>query len=206
MLLASSDTGQITRYGDSGWAVDFAGNSDFVNINATGGNFRNVNVQGKINATDSAFSGTLDCGSLKVKKAITYSILQQYTTNDYIELLYNYLENRGADITTKTVEQLFSGYRNPKMLYGSTEVMTVRLYKTSQTSPFTATFYHIVFNESIDIYDCISYEAVQIKLAYNWLIEYSNGETLTFMLEDLPTSRPTDSNIVYRDGNTLKIS
>ena len=200
------ENGVINTYGTQGWAVDNAGNSDFVNINATGGNFTNVNVSGKIEATDSSFSGTLNCGSLKVLKALTYTNLKQFTTSDSIHDLYYYLQGRGAGTTTKTVAALFSSYANPVMLYGNTVVNNVRLYTTSQTRPFAATFYHVVFNGNIDIYDAIGTGVQQIMLAQNWVVKYSIGEKLTFMLEDLPTSRPVDAGIVWRDGNTLKIS
>ena len=42
--------GNITSYGSLGWAIDHAGKSDFVNINATGGNFSNVSVSGFVGA------------------------------------------------------------------------------------------------------------------------------------------------------------
>lgn len=200
------ENGVINTYGTHGWAIDNAGNSDFVNINATGGNFKNVNVSGKIEATDSSFNGTLNCGSLKVLKALTYTNLKQFTTSNAVYQLYNYLQGRGAGTTTKTVAALFSSYANPVMLYGNTVVNDVRLYITSQTRPFEATFYHVVFNGTIDIYDAIGQDVQQIMLAQNWVIKYSIGEKLTFMLEDLPTSQPVDTGIVWRDGNTLKIS
>lgn len=198
--------GVINTYGTQGWAVDNAGNSDFVNINATGGNFTNVNVSGKIEATDSSFNGTLNCGSLKVLKATTYTNLKQFTTSNVVYELYIYLQDRGAGTTTKTVAALFSSYANPVMLYGNTLVNNVRLYTTSQTIPFVAIFYHIVFNGTIDIFDALGQDVRQIMLAQNWIIKYSIGEKLTFMLEDLPTSQPVDAGIVWRDGNTLKIS
>ena len=44
------ENGNITAYGSAGWAIDHAGKSDFVNINATGGNFNNVSVSGFIGA------------------------------------------------------------------------------------------------------------------------------------------------------------
>jgi hypothetical protein len=40
--------GNITEYGSTGWAIDHAGKADFVNLNATGGNFYNVNISGSI--------------------------------------------------------------------------------------------------------------------------------------------------------------
>lgn len=42
--------GNITAYGSTGWAIDHAGKSDFVNINATGGTFNKVSVSGFIGA------------------------------------------------------------------------------------------------------------------------------------------------------------
>ena len=43
--------GNITEYGSAGWAIDHAGKSDFVNINATGGKFSSVSVSGFIGAS-----------------------------------------------------------------------------------------------------------------------------------------------------------
>lgn len=43
--------GNITSYGSLGWAIDHAGKSDFVNINATGGTFSKVSVSGFIGAS-----------------------------------------------------------------------------------------------------------------------------------------------------------
>lgn len=43
--------GNITSYGTTGWAIDHAGKSDFVNINATGGKFNKVSVSGFIGAS-----------------------------------------------------------------------------------------------------------------------------------------------------------
>ena len=42
--------GNITAYGSAGWAIDHAGKSDFVDINATGGTFNKVSVSGFIGA------------------------------------------------------------------------------------------------------------------------------------------------------------
>ncbi|MCQ2485813.1 MAG: hypothetical protein MJ168_10845 [Clostridia bacterium] len=39
------ENGVITEYGDAGWAVDHTGKSDFVNINATGGTFKDMEIE-----------------------------------------------------------------------------------------------------------------------------------------------------------------
>lgn len=45
------ENGNITAYGSAGWAIDHAGKSDFVDINATGGKFNKVSVSGFISAS-----------------------------------------------------------------------------------------------------------------------------------------------------------
>ena len=49
--------GNITAYGSTGWAIDHAGKSDFVDINATGGVFTNVEVNGLIRASGFSLNG-----------------------------------------------------------------------------------------------------------------------------------------------------
>ena len=49
--------GNITAFGSTGWAIDHAGKSDFVNINATGGVFTNVEVNGLISASGFSLNG-----------------------------------------------------------------------------------------------------------------------------------------------------
>ena len=55
--------GNITAYGSTGWAIDHAGKSDFVNINATGGTFNKVSVSGFIGASGLDF--ILDPGTIE---------------------------------------------------------------------------------------------------------------------------------------------
>ena len=55
--------GNITAYGSSGWAIDHAGKSDFVDINATGGTFNKVSVSGFIGASGLDF--ILDPGTIE---------------------------------------------------------------------------------------------------------------------------------------------
>ena len=50
------ENGNITAYGSAGWAIDHAGKADFVNLNATGGTFRNATVYGTIEAQGGRFS------------------------------------------------------------------------------------------------------------------------------------------------------
>lgn len=49
------ENGNITAYGSAGWAIDNKGKSDFVNINASGGNFNKVSVSGFIGASGLEF-------------------------------------------------------------------------------------------------------------------------------------------------------
>lgn len=58
-----NENGNITAYGSAGWAIDNKGKSDFININATGGNFNNVSVSGFIGAKGLDF--ILDPGEIE---------------------------------------------------------------------------------------------------------------------------------------------
>ena len=49
------ENGNITAYGSAGWAIDNKGKSNFINIQATGGNFNNVSVSGFIGASGLEF-------------------------------------------------------------------------------------------------------------------------------------------------------
>lgn len=40
------EDGNITKYGNEGWAIDYNGKADFSNMEATGGTFRNINAEG----------------------------------------------------------------------------------------------------------------------------------------------------------------
>ena len=76
--------GNITAYGSAGWAIDHAGKSDFVNINATGGTFQDVTVNGTVNAT----AGRFEAGLGKViNKVETYDAVPLETEDDAVGIL-----------------------------------------------------------------------------------------------------------------------
>lgn len=45
-----NEKGEITDYGDEGWAIGYDGKADIVNLNVTGGIFNDVNVEGTVKA------------------------------------------------------------------------------------------------------------------------------------------------------------
>jgi hypothetical protein len=74
--------GNITGYGSAGWAIDHAGKSDFVNINATGGTFSNVEVSGTVNAASGQFEGGLGA----FYKEDNFVGWREYPTQQYVNL------------------------------------------------------------------------------------------------------------------------
>ena len=75
------ENGVINTYGTQGWAIDHAGKSDFVNINATGGNFNNVSVSGFIGAKGLDF--ILEPGDIE-QFFLSHAIGQLIETGQYI--------------------------------------------------------------------------------------------------------------------------
>lgn len=59
----NQDTHKIQTYGDAGWALDYNGTADFVDINATGGNFNKVSVSGFVGANGLDF--ILETGNIE---------------------------------------------------------------------------------------------------------------------------------------------
>lgn len=199
--------GNITTFGSAGWAIDHAGMADFTDANITGTINATAGVMQSITVRESNFeNGTLDCGSLKVQRKIQWATSVSYSTSNYIYQLYIHLQNKGATTTNKTVTELYSNLDTPKMYIGTTEVTRVKIWTTSMTRPFEATLYHIMFDDTTEWIDYIGRDVQEVYLPSNWKVDYKMGEKLTFSLEDLPTSQPTESNIVWRDGTTLKIS
>lgn len=199
--------GNITAFGTAGWAVDHAGMADFTDANITGTINATAGVMKSITVRESNFeNGTLNCGSLKVQKKIQWATSVSYSTSNYIYQLYIHLQNKGATTTNKTVSELYSNLNTPKMYIGTTEVIRVKIWTTSMTRPFEATLYHIMFDDTTEWIDYVGRDVQEVYLPSDWKVNYIMGEKLTFSLEDLPTSQPTESNIVWRDGSTLKIS
>lgn len=199
--------GNITAFGTAGWAVDHAGMADFTDANITGTINATAGVMQSITVRESNFeNGTLNCGSLKVQKKIQWATSVSYSTSNYIYQLYIHLQNKGATTTNKTVTQLYSNLNTPKMYIGTSEVTRVKIWETSMTRPFEATLYHIMFDDTTEWIDYVGRDVQEVYLPSDWKVNYKMGEKLTFSLEDLPTSQPTESNIVWRDGSTLKIS
>ena len=199
--------GNITAFGTAGWAVDHAGMADFTDANITGTINATAGVMQSITVRESNFeNGTLNCGSLKVQRKIQWTTSVSYSTSNYIYQLYIHLQDKGATTTNTTVSQLYSNLDTPKMYIDSTEVTRVKIWTTSMSRPFEATLYHIMFDDVTEWVDYIGRDVQEVYLPSNWKVDYKVGEKLTFSLEDLPTSQPTESNIVWRDGSTLKIS
>ena len=181
-------------------------------LTATSATFQNLRVTG-----NSFFQGLLDCGVLKVEQRTLSRTLFDYAAQSSsaswrdiesrVNSLYNYLSSIGFDNTARNVSTVLSSYNNLKMYYGSEQITTVRIYKLSN---YSETHIMIILNgtercgywdgneiESPDYYD-----KPQTSRFY---ATYTIGTTVV-KLTGLPTSAPTESGLMYIDGNTLKIS
>jgi hypothetical protein len=69
--------GNITAYGSAGWAIDHAGKSDFINLNATGGTYKAITTEELIISKGSRYGRTLG-GSSKAT---------------FVQQLFNYVNN-----------------------------------------------------------------------------------------------------------------
>lgn len=195
------------RAGVDGWKISSDGSAEFSDgkfrgvINASSGVMNSIYVQ-----NSNFLNGTINCGSLQVKRTILWSTNVSYSTSNYIHQLYSHLRDRGATSTNKTVAQLYSDLDTPKMYIGSTEVNRVSIWTSSMITPFSATLYHIMFDDTTEWIDYVGMDVQEVHLPNNWKVDYKQGDKLTFMLEDLPTSQPTERNVVWRDGTNLRIS
>lgn len=156
---------------------------------------------GQLQGATGLFSGLLSCGPLKIEEKTQYSDLFRYSANSKsIEEIWYLLQNYGANYNYKTVEQLFPNYSNPVMYVGSTKITNLKLGSGERPSPYKTIDFN---NGAISYTEFLESPANFPQLIY---VRYSLGKTLQLILESLPTSAPTDPNIVWRDGTTLRIS
>lgn len=157
---------------------------------------------------NSKFAGILDCGQLQVLKKTNWTTVKNIAAgNSIYAYVYLYFRDLGVDPGTSyyTIADLFSNYSLVKAYYGDTQITNVRLNSYDQTRPFSAFFYEIYFNNG-DILISDNTEDPQF-LANNIKIQVANGETLTFMLFNLPNEKPDESNMVYcKSDGILRLS
>lgn len=194
-----ADTGKIT-------ARDMeAEGGQFHNINAIGGTFDLIEALDMTIKGNSKFAGELDCGSLQVKKSIKWTTVKTIARgSDIYERVFVYFNNlatqAGVSIFNNFVpiESLFPSFDYVKGYYGSTKIINIKLATSHISQPFSAEAYHVYFN-SADI-DLLTYigQSVEPSTTDELLtILGSDGTTLAFLLEELPSTRPDEPNFVY---------
>jgi len=189
--------GNITAYGSLGWAIDHAGKADFVNLNATGGTFR-----------DGFFSGLLDCGIFKIAwDTIRYTILKYETSqkDEFYQYLidkygYNYNYNGNT-----------SGLYGENVYFNLNGVLYSKIY--IQINEGRATNSDIyVYNESVQTDGVLIYERMGsavitvYELYYPYWIEYVQNNALIMNIDGLPTYDPHVVGRAWNSGGTLRIS
>lgn len=87
--------GVITDYGTNGWAIDKTGKSDFTNINATGGTFTDVDIDGAINIKGSAIASNLSLSGFKAGDVILRNF-GDYTDTSTTSTIYSQICGTGV--------------------------------------------------------------------------------------------------------------
>ena len=163
--------------------------------------------KGTLDGATGKFSGLLDCGVLKVEgRSITSYLFdwQPESTKARIYQIYESLRSLGFDSTKRNVSTVLASYTSAVMYYGSTQINNVKI---DYTNSWAVQSCEISLNDgAIQIYYIESdFEDSYSYPQYRIYCSYMSGTTV-LLLEDLPATRPAESNLVYRDGNTLKIS
>lgn len=175
--------------------------SDFGTYNTVIGG--NVKIKGNTTFNGKIESSVIHCGSFHITSQQMSFMLLSYSSGTDILLLWNTLHNIGFDSTERTVSSVFNTYDTVLMTYGSTNITTIRLEHNTSGWRNDWTIY---FNNGAII---LFYEDDVIDpqvTAYQTYIEGKKNIDLALKLIDIPAARPIESNIVYRDGNNLKIS
>ena len=143
---------------------------------------------------DAHFSGDIEAGPLKLlsisptPRSITIPAGTMVRNNDGSELIGGTGTYRGYTFDRVYIKRTGSGN------YGYTMEMSL-YYGTGLHSE--------VYKETYINSNRESEMPLLGNMQYNWTIA---SDAKTFSLENLPTTRPADPNIVYRDGDILKIS
>ena len=171
---------------------------------ATSATFQDLTITG-----NSFFQGLLDCGVLQVvQRTLTRTLFDYAAANgaQRVRDVYNYLSSLGFDNTERYVSNVLSSYNNLKMYYGSEQITTVRIYRLSNLSE---EHIMIILNgvEKFGFWYTNEYEGPDYE-KWQTLEFYANYQigTTVVKLTGLPTERPSESGLMYVDGNTLKIS
>lgn len=199
-----SDTGKIT-------ARDMVA----INMHANGGVFSTITANDMSIKGNSKFSGELDCGALQVKKSIMWTTVKDVQSHQTIyynvwqyflsvaqqahkEIIGNYI----------SLEALYPNFEYVKGYYGNTKILNVMLDHGHISQPFSAEIYYVYFNSGN--LQLVTYLGQKVEESYTTeelVISRSDGTTLAFKLEELPSTKPDEANVVYcLSDNILRLS
>lgn len=192
--------GRIEEYGELGWCIDYNGKADF---------------------SDGNFSGTLDCGQLKVQKEI-YSTIDTITKSSktFYEIVADYGRKNELDL---------SSFVDINLIFNDRPSGTFTVDETIATQLKLGTG-HEHFHKKIDISSYVDYDEYYYYVYWNndsnfstYTIRTGFGDPikideyvlfvyeglyngLAFKLIDLPTAKPTAKGIVWNNNGALNIT
>ena len=160
---------------------------------------------GALSGASGDFSGELNCGSLQVVMASPQTILFSYAANTLVSTLYNkFKQYCPQDDVWYTKSEMFPNLSNPVITYGTTNITKVKIQRISmgfQEDPYV---YYIYFN---GLNTPVMSGGVAAESEYALSVKYRLTERLVLRMENLPNSKPLESNTIYTlsDG-ILRIS
>lgn len=186
--------GNIVSYGSAGWAIDHAGRSDFTDVHATRGIFKECH-----------YEGTLNCGSLIVdNRSVEFNVVF-YNNNDS-QAFRNYLINHfGTSYQYDgSVAGLYGAYTY--IYINGVRYANVRITIIyERTTVINVTAYNSASDEVV-IYIYEGGAVVSEYFYYPYNITYYNGNQLCVIMNQLPPQDPHIYGCLYRSGLNIQVS
>lgn len=213
------NTGKITSYNTDenkkGWAVDYDGNADFTNMHATnmtaeGGTFNLIKASDIIITGNSSFSGTIESGPLVLKNKEVSGQSYSWSANTNAAELFDSVpsSNKSKSMSLQTDKKT---YKEGILIYNLTGLIN----GISYTKMFYLVRNFIIFlNENLE--ELLHFDASKEKNSiggYSYITRipyateyiFTNPNSKTLKLIDLPTSEPSETGVVWNDNGILKI-
>jgi len=147
--------GNITFYGNTGWAIDHNGKSDFVNINSTGGNFDKANLK-SASMEYANIDGMVYLGTVTFSRKSNGELVYYYTSNivgvrEYGGAYIVSFRNTPGGIIFDYTDAF--GYHERSGVFPT--IFNSPMYKLNSVSPT---------GEVIDMGYCYAYDATKIDV------------------------------------------
>lgn len=199
--------------GSQGFNLPWDGNAEFQT-----GTFDNIHCN-KGNFTNGAFSGTLDCGQLVVNSRTISLIELEYNEtydNDTAKPVVNYFENifnnkYGSEAEGHFEITVSSIYPGKIVTVAGKQItkITMDRHYSSATRGTNAMFKGVegsFITIEYELCERFSTPMAYTYSVFNRFLVIDTGDRLAVQFINLPTKKPLESGILYKNGNYISIS